>query len=188
MAQLENQDPTKPLDNFQFLSQIAQFGMVDGIQELQGSFDSISGSLYGNQALQASSLLGREVLSPTNALVLRGDGEPAKGVVTLDEAASSVQIDIRSSSGTLVRSISMNATPAGELQFNWDGTDDSGAPLPVGNYQIAAHTMAEGQATALPVSTLNRIESITVDRSNSEVVLNLSNGDSSKLSEVSEFR
>ena len=42
VAQLENQDPTKPMDNNQFLSQMAQFSMVNGIDSLNTSFGSVS--------------------------------------------------------------------------------------------------------------------------------------------------
>ena len=38
IAQLENQDPTKPMDQMAFMSQLAQFTQVSGIQELNASF------------------------------------------------------------------------------------------------------------------------------------------------------
>ena len=39
-TQLQNQDPFKPMENGEFLSQMAQFGTVSGIQGLQDSFRS----------------------------------------------------------------------------------------------------------------------------------------------------
>ena len=35
IAQLKNQDPMKPMENGEFLTQIAQFSTVNGIRELQ---------------------------------------------------------------------------------------------------------------------------------------------------------
>ena len=42
ITQLKNQDPMKPMDNGQFLSQMAQFGTVSGINDLQKSFGSLN--------------------------------------------------------------------------------------------------------------------------------------------------
>ena len=45
VAQINNQDPTKPLDPSQFMNQLAQFSTVNGIQELKTSFDSRAGAI-----------------------------------------------------------------------------------------------------------------------------------------------
>ncbi|TAL42573.1 MAG: flagellar hook assembly protein FlgD, partial [Methylovulum sp.] len=60
-TQMTHQDPTKPMQNGEFLSQMAQFGTVSGIQDLQQSFKDFSASISSDQALQASSLVGRTV-------------------------------------------------------------------------------------------------------------------------------
>ena len=57
IAQMKNQDPTKPMDQMAFLSQLAQFGTLSGVQELNGSFGQLSTNLTGAQAVQASSLV-----------------------------------------------------------------------------------------------------------------------------------
>ena len=62
VAQLKNQDPTKPMDNSEFLSQMAQFSMVNGIEGLNTSFSSVSESILGSQGLQAATLLDRQAL------------------------------------------------------------------------------------------------------------------------------
>ncbi|HET8691826.1 MAG TPA: flagellar hook capping FlgD N-terminal domain-containing protein, partial [Steroidobacteraceae bacterium] len=62
LTQFQNQDPLKPLDNGDFIGQLAQFGTVTGLTQLRQDFGSLADSLVSNQALQASSLLGRDVL------------------------------------------------------------------------------------------------------------------------------
>lgn len=62
IAQLTNQDPTKPLDGSEYLGQLAQFSSVTGITELNNSFRDMTRSLQSLQALQASSLVGRGVV------------------------------------------------------------------------------------------------------------------------------
>src|ERR1700690_1079546 len=61
LAQLKNQDPTSPVDSNEFLSQLASLSEVQGINQLNTSFSTLSSSLTSNQAMQASSLLGHTV-------------------------------------------------------------------------------------------------------------------------------
>src|ERR1700694_85213 len=62
LAQLKNQDPTSPVDSKTFLTQLAQLSEVQGINSLNTSFTTLSNSMTGSQALQASSLLGHHAL------------------------------------------------------------------------------------------------------------------------------
>ena len=63
VAQIQNQDPMQPQMNGEFLSQLAQFSTNDGVAKMQESLQQMATSLQSNQALQASALVGRKVLS-----------------------------------------------------------------------------------------------------------------------------
>lgn len=63
LTQLTYQDPLKPLDNFQFVSQLAQFSQLQQSQTLN---DSITSLLSAQSATQATGLLGRTVDFKTN--------------------------------------------------------------------------------------------------------------------------
>jgi len=58
LTQLTFQDPLKPLDNFQFVSQLAQFSQLQQSQSLN---DQITNLLAAQAAMQGTSLLGRTV-------------------------------------------------------------------------------------------------------------------------------
>ena len=62
VAQVKNQDPTKPMDPGQFMTQLTQSSVVNGINELQKSFDTLANKLSSDQSLQAANLVGRTVL------------------------------------------------------------------------------------------------------------------------------
>ncbi|MEQ8207860.1 MAG: flagellar hook capping FlgD N-terminal domain-containing protein, partial [Woeseia sp.] len=66
MAQFRNQDPFEPMDNGDFLGQLAQFGTVSGIDELNGAFSGLQSSIQSDQALQAAGLVGRTVLAESD--------------------------------------------------------------------------------------------------------------------------
>ena len=40
-TQLQNQDPTKPLDGQQFMAQLAQFSTLNGIMDMKASLDKL---------------------------------------------------------------------------------------------------------------------------------------------------
>lgn len=72
LTQLTYQDPLKPVDNFEFVSQLAQFSQLQQSQTLN---DQITSLLSAQSTLQATSLLGRNVDVTTAA------GETVTGAV-----------------------------------------------------------------------------------------------------------
>ena len=66
ISQFRNQDPFEPMDNGDFLGQLAQFGTVSGIENLNSAFAGLAGSIQSEQALQAANLVGRDVLAATD--------------------------------------------------------------------------------------------------------------------------
>jgi flagellar basal-body rod modification protein FlgD len=54
LAQLKNQDPTKPMDDTAMLTQLAQFTMIDTLK-------SLDKTMAGTQLAQASGLIGKHV-------------------------------------------------------------------------------------------------------------------------------
>ena len=185
VTQLENQDPTKPMDNFQFLSQIAQFGMVSGIQESQEALTTMSESLFSNRVLQATELVGKRVLTGSDTAVLSEDSD-IRGVVELPNAASSVAVDVIDSTGQLVRTIQLGAS-TGRTEFNWDGFDDAGELAPAGQYSLVGRAVVEGVEQATAVLPAIKVSSISVGASGTAINLHLESGSTVPVSNVQEF-
>ncbi|MBI5461106.1 MAG: flagellar hook assembly protein FlgD [Gammaproteobacteria bacterium] len=164
IAQLRNQDPMKPMENGEFLTQIAQFSQVSGMQELQDSFKSLSESLVSNQALQAASLVGRDVLAPTGLGVL-ASGQPIHGSVELPAASSRVTVNIYDSAGQKVRGLELGNQAAGAAMYQWDGLRDDGTYAPPGNYLISAQAEFNGTSEAVEALVVNRVDGVTLSRS-----------------------
>ncbi len=160
LTQLKNQDPFKPLDSSQFLGQLAQFGTVSGLPQLQTSFDSLAGSLTSNQALQASGLVGRSALVP-GADGFLTDGR-LTGAVDLPSASDAVAVQIVDGSGERVRTLDLGAQAAGLARFEWDGTTDTGATAPDGLYSVVAGYLDNGKATAADTLVSAPIDSVVI--------------------------
>ena len=138
-AQLQSQDPTNPVDNSQFVSQMAQFSQLSTSQDTLTALNSLSTTigtaLQTSQTLGASSTLNHEVLVPATTLNYAGSAVTGGTNVT---APGNVTVTIANASGKVVRTLNLGNQATGLAQFSWDGTDDSGNPVAQGAYTMAA--------------------------------------------------
>lgn len=172
ITQLKNQDPMKPMQNGEFLSQIAQFGTVSGINELQKSFGTLANALQSNQALQASTMVGRKVIVAGDKFTLAA-GEPARFGFELTTPASRVRATLYDSTGQAVRRFELGAYQEGLAELGWDGLDASGAQVPAGTYSVQAEALIDGKTQALTTVVSAPVESVSLPRNGQPPVLNL---------------
>jgi flagellar basal-body rod modification protein FlgD len=161
IAQLRNQDPFKAMDPSQFLGQLAQFGTVTGIQEMQTAFATLSESMRSSQVLEGATMVGREVLVASDELTLPASGA-VEGALDVPSDASAVQINILDEAGQLVRRMTV-PTAEGLTDFSWDGLTDGGERAEAGAYSVEAIANVGGQAVSLETLLESRVGSVTID-------------------------
>lgn len=172
VTQLKNQDPMKPMESGNFLSQIAQFGTVNGITGLQKSFASLSTSLQSSQALQASTMVGRDVTIPRDSFkFLPGENAPLSAV--LASTASNVNVTITDSHGQVVRHQQLGAQSAGPVRFEWDGLRNDGQHALAGTYKVKIDANIDGTNTALTPAVRARVDSVSLGRNGLAPTLNV---------------
>lgn len=170
MTQLENQDPFAPMESGEFLGQLAQFGTVSGISEMQQSLASLSGSLTGNQTLQAATLVSRDVLVPTREGWLPPDGTLA-GAVDVPPGMRNVVVEISDLNGRPVHRLPVDTQVAGRAAFQWDGTLADGGRVDPGFYEVRAVGEMGGVAQETDVLVSGRVESVAVGGAEGSVKL-----------------
>lgn len=161
VTELTHQDPMKPMDNAELAAQISQFSVVSGIGQLNNSFDGLSSTLTSDQALQATNLVGHDVMVTSNTGWF-GHGGNLQGAVELPATAANVRVRISDASGALVREIQLGSHEAGELAFTWDGYSDSGDYMPAGNYQISALATVDDVEMAPNMQVSAQVESVSM--------------------------
>ena len=187
IAQLKTQDPFSPMENGEFISQMAQFSSVTGLAELQQSFDKLATSLQSNQALQASSLVGRTVLVPSAVGTLPTGGS-ISGAVHLPLSSGSVGVNIQDSAGQVVRRLELGSQPSGEVYFKWDGLSNAGVPAQSGRYFISADAGINGETVALETLMSSSVGSVTLGQGGKGLTLNLTDGNIVDFSKVKEIK
>ncbi len=90
ITQLQNQDPTKPMEDKQFISQMAEFSSLEQMQNLNTSFESVGRELGMLNNAQISSLLGRSVEINTAG----GSSTKAAGVVSAIQVGDNPQVEV----------------------------------------------------------------------------------------------
>ena len=163
-AQLQNQDPFKPMESGDFLSQIAQFSTVEGIGDLNDAFSGLSQSLVSNQALQATNLVGREVLAPTGVAAL-SQGGSIRGNVELPAASGEVVINVYDQAEQVVRRLELGSQAAGPVAFQWDGLKNDGQFASPGSYFISAEASIDGQFESVETLLASEVRSVTLSNS-----------------------
>ena len=184
-TQLAYQDPTKPVDNAQMVSQMAQISTVDGITSLNSSVSNLSTVVTSSQALMASSLVGQKVLLPTSTGYITG-GSGMSGVVATGEGASDLTITVKNSSGAVVYQTNVSGDQTGNVPFNWDGKDSKGNALPEGKYTVSATGLVDGKSQALSGLVYGKVNSVTLGSSSTTTALNINGLGSVKLSNILE--
>lgn len=183
ITQFRNQDPFEPMDNGDFLGQLAQFGTVNGIEELNSSFAGLTGSIQNDQALQAANLVGHSVLAGTDVGYLPEGGQ-LSGAVELNSSVSNIQIEITDVSGQLVQRIELGEHQAGLARFEWDGRDLNGDPVESGHYQVSTRVVRGVNFESAETLMESSIESVSLGRFGEGLTLNLLGGDTLSLNQV----
>ncbi len=147
-TQLTHQDPNKPMENGDFLAQMAQFSTVQGIGDLNDSFNEFANSIGSGQSLQAASLVGRSVLIPSNDVVMSLN-KNITGETVLNESTSSLKVSFLDSNGQTVKTLNLGHQDAGNIAFEWDGLLDDGTYADPGQYQIRSEATIDGNNTIL---------------------------------------
>lgn len=183
ITQFRNQDPFEPMDNGDFLGQLAQFGTVNGIEQLNDSMSGLTGSIQNDQALQAANLVGHSVLAAIDVGYLPEGGFMA-GAVELNSSVSNVQVEITDVSGQVVQRLELGEHQAGLARFEWDGRDLNGDPADSGHYQISTRVVRGVNFESAETLMESSIESVSLGRFGEGLTLNLLGGDTLSLSQV----
>ena len=118
-AQLQNQDPFAPMDNGDFIAQMAQFSSVAGISEMSNTMSGIANQLDQFRLASSVNMLGHSVLVPGDLARADSDGE-IQGMLDLERASLDTRIDFADAeTGELLHTLQLGARSSGMSGFAW---------------------------------------------------------------------
>ena len=155
VTQLASQDPTNPVENEDFIAQLAQFTSLEQTTNINENLQSLIGQSDQQSKLDLVGLIGREVSAQGNIVPLPSTGEATMSYV-LEENARDVQIGVYNNQGTLVAKFDkIGGQTAGAHQVVWDGNNLEGDRVEAGAYSFKPRAI-DGNGKEVSITTFMR--------------------------------
>ena len=159
VTQLQNQDPTQPMQNTEFVAQLAQFSSLEQLQNVNTNLST--GNLL-NQSVNNSlstSLIGKTI-EATGDTITYAQGDQPKLSFNLS-ADANAKVEVVDSNGKTVATIKADGLKSGQNSVTWDGKTSDGTAAPAGTYTfkvtatdvngnaVASSTLVQGKVTGV---------------------------------------
>ena len=170
-AQLQNQDPFAPMDNGDFIAQMAQFSTVTGITEINTNLTNLGDKLEPNRIATAASFLGTSVLVPGQTVTPDDNGE-IHGVIDLPASSTNVGLTISNTKGEVFHTIDLGSQTKGLVGFSWTDIPED---IIRSNQKLSLQAFAgNGNATdGLSTAVYNKVISASTPKDSDDVLLEL---------------
>ncbi len=142
VTELQNQDPLNPMDNSEFVAQLAQFSALEQLTNANKNLETLQ--MYQNSLnnAQAVGMIGKDITASGNTMEL-AEGADATLEFDLPANAADVSVDIFNSAGNFVTTLQAGAMGAGHHSLTWNGTDSDAEDVPAGIYMFEVHAIGE---------------------------------------------
>jgi flagellar basal-body rod modification protein FlgD len=177
-TQLQNQDPTNPLDTNQFTQQLVEFAQVEQQINSNTQLSTLVSLQQSAQSTQVLNFVGDTVTVNSNAAQLT-NGQTSWTFSSPQPASATVNIS--NSTGQVVYSGAVTMQ-TGTNTFNWNGQGNNGTQWPDGTY-TAAVTAQSASGQSVGVSTIVSGVVNSVDLTKTPPTLSV-NGQSFTISQI----
>jgi flagellar basal-body rod modification protein FlgD len=182
-TQLQNQDPTSPMDTNQFTQQLVEYSQVEQQIDTNTNLKTLIGQSGTQNASYATSYLGKNVtVSGGNGALIDGK---AGWTYNLGAASASTLLTVKNANGQTVYT-AQGATTQGDNSFQWDGKDANGNQLSDGTYTLTA-AASDGSGTAITstVTSTGQVNEINMSNGVPQLMVGSMPIDLSAISSVS---
>ena len=188
VTQFQYQDPLNPMEDQEFVAQMAQFSSLEQLMNLNSGMESLTNATENQQMLNATSYIGKQVSVTGNTI---GKTTNADGTTTIStfryafgDAVKEGVLTVMDSTGNAVYTESLGAKAQGTtFDFNWNGLNDKGIVAPDGTYRISlAAYNHEGEAVLSDQVVDATVTSVV--KNEETVYLGLDGGQSIELANV----
>ena len=162
LTQLQNQDPTNPMQSYELASQLAQFTTVEQLSQATTSLNNIQQYSAGIDNGEITSLVGKQVTAQRSEIDV-SSGSPTTLNYTL-AAPATVSFTIQDSNGNTVYTGNPGSQSAGSYSVPWTGKDSSGNTVADGAYTCTVTaTASDGTATTVQTTVQGQVYSCNLN-------------------------
>jgi flagellar basal-body rod modification protein FlgD len=165
ITKLQYQDPMEPMDDEDFVAQLAQFSTLEQMNNIsEGIATSNNWDYMQMQSINnamAAGLIGKEVKAAYDGIYLDFDSTPSIAYA-LEAHADEIRFTIRDQDGTVVATLTETDIEPGKGSITWDGLTNSGDRAAEGFYTVeAVATGVDGQTFQPRLALVGIVSAIT---------------------------
>jgi flagellar basal-body rod modification protein FlgD len=158
-TQLQNQDPTSPMDTNEMTRQLVEFANVEQQIAQNKNLETLVGLQNDNANSAAVSYIGHEVQAEGGTTDVTAQG--TTWGYQFDGVPEEVTINVLNEAGSLVYSEEGSTIAGGRHDFNWNLTDSSGGNLSPGIYTMNVSALdASGEAIDVNVDSTGLVSGV----------------------------
>lgn len=157
VTQLKYQDPLNPMDDKEFVAQLAQFSSLEQLMSINTGITGMNEASKQQQMISAVSFIGKDILASGDQISKIGDAT-SKLFFSIKEPIANGVINVFNANNELVRTEFIGSRQAGGYEYQWDGKDHNGQSMPEGLYKIAmAGESGDGKPVLISTEVSGRV-------------------------------
>ncbi|MEA1988035.1 MAG: flagellar hook capping FlgD N-terminal domain-containing protein [Pseudomonadota bacterium] len=184
-TQMQNQDPSKPMDPTNFVSDLTAMSQLESTTQMNESIMAMTKGFQSLQTLQGASLIGKSV-QVEGEIFSHSQGVDSQFSLSSTEPLTDVTVVLSDDNG-IVKEISVGTMQSGDKVIDWDGLDNSGIERPSGEYTLTAYgTDDNGDLQMINTVVPSRVNTVGINTDGS-ITLTLATGEKVEMDEVREI-
>ena len=168
LTQLQNQDPTSPMDSSTFTTELVQFAGVEQQISTNSNLTQLIQLTQDDTTVQSTQLVGKQVEVTSSQLSLQnGSSTIAFNAPTNEQAA----ITVSDANGNQLYTTTVAAS-AGSNSHTWNGQTSAGNTEPDGAYTVTvAGIGSDGTTSTLPFAVIGTVTGVQTNNGTVNIAL-----------------
>jgi flagellar basal-body rod modification protein FlgD len=172
IKQMTMQSPDKPIDSGQMMQQMSQLTSLESNKSLKTAIENMNKTIGQSQMINATQMIGKQVVIASTVSPLSTE-HGLNGSVVVPPNTMGASVDILDQDKKVVKTIPLAASSSGVVDFHWDGTNAEGKAMNPAFYTMSAKAKVNGVDQDLLTAGYFNVNSVTMDRQTSNVILNV---------------
>ncbi len=186
VTQLQHQDPLDPMDDKEFVAQLAQFSSLEQLTNISVGIDDLGTAMTRQELINTASYIGKDITASGYSISKTGNEtkDISEVYYEFDENVTSLQINVFDSSNNIIRTETFGGVTAGRYPYQWDGKNYKDEMQPDGVYNVYIAAFNEnGQSVLVSTDVSGTVKA--VQHANGQTWLALGDGRMVNFSNVS---
>lgn len=174
-TQLQNQDPSKPMDPTSFVTDLTQMSQLEATTKMNESILAMTQGFQNLQTMQAAAIIGKSV-QVSGEDFSHNQGVASQFRLSTDQPLTDITVVVTDGSG-VVKELEIGDMTSGEKVVEWNGLDEAGVEKPSAVYSLTAYGSDEnGDLKSIDTVVSSRVNTVGVNTDGS-MTLTLATGE-----------